>query len=66
MDYGLSASMMERRIQREWLLCPECGEWVHTKPAESVPAQTLRACDSCDAVFFMDLNEEPRYEKPNA
>lgn len=62
----MDANWLERGLQREWLLCPECGEWVHTKPAESVPAQSLRACDNCDAVFFMDLNSEPIYEKPES
>lgn len=59
-----SASDLERDAQREFLLCPECGKWVHTKPAEGVPAQALRACDECDAVFFMDLNAKPIYTKP--
>jgi hypothetical protein len=43
-------------IYLELLLCPECREHVHTSPAEGVPNQALRACNRCDAVFFMDLD----------
>jgi hypothetical protein len=62
----LNANQLEADIQREFLSCPECKEWVHTKPAEGVPAQSLRACDNCDAVFYMDLNEKPMYQPPVA
>jgi hypothetical protein len=61
----LTATDIECDVQREFLHCSECGELVHTKPAEGVPAQALRACDKCDAVFFMDLNANPIYEKPD-
>ena len=48
-------------VSREVLSCPECEKSAHTLPAEGVPNQALRACDDCDAVFFMDLNARPVY-----
>lgn len=53
------ADDIERALQQELMRCPECGELVYTKPAEGVPAQLLRACDECDAVWFMDHEEVP-------
>lgn len=49
-----NADAVEAELQRELMTCPECGQLVYTKPAEGVPAQLLRACNDCDAVFFMD------------
>lgn len=57
----LTAKRLEQDLQREFLLCPECGEDVHTTAAEGVPAQSLRACHCCGAVFFADLDSAPRY-----
>lgn len=54
---------MERDLQREFMLCPDCNSDVHTVPAEGVPVQQLRACVECDNVFWMDLNSKPRYTR---
>lgn len=54
-----TADAIERNLQRELMRCPECEELVYTKPAEGVPAQLLRACNDCDAVFMMDYEEVP-------
>lgn len=51
---------IEDELQRELMTCPECGNEVHTKPAEGVPAQALRVGD-CGDVFYMDLESEPHY-----
>lgn len=48
-------------VSRELLLCPECGELVHTEPTEQVPNQALRTCDKCSCVFIMDLSKSPVY-----
>jgi uncharacterized Zn finger protein len=53
---------LERSIQRELMTCPECLKDVHTVAAEGVPAQSLRGCMECGAVFYMDLYSTPRYE----
>lgn len=57
-----SAEDLEADVQRELLRCPGCPQDVHTKPAEGIPAQALRACDQCDHVFFQDLDQPPRYD----
>jgi hypothetical protein len=57
-------TQLEADCRREWLWCPECKQWVRTVAAEGVPAQALRACKECDAVFWLDLNATPIYKKP--
>jgi hypothetical protein len=57
-----TATSLEADLQCELMHCAECEQDVHTKPAEGIPAQSLRACDNCDAVWFMDLNTAPRYD----
>lgn len=54
------AMNLEKELQKEFFVCPECGEDVHTKAAENVPAQQLRY-GSCGHTFFMDLYSIPRY-----
>jgi hypothetical protein len=51
---------IERDLQKELFICPECGEDVHTVAAEGVPAQQLRD-GSCGHRFFMDFYSVPRY-----
>lgn len=53
---------LERNLQREWMLCPECGQEVHTVPAEGVDAQALRL-GTCGDVFFMDMDTKPKYAR---
>lgn len=54
-----SADSIEAELQRELMRCPECEQLVYTKPAEGVPAQLLRGCNNCGAVFMMDHEEVP-------
>ena len=49
-------ALMETRWRVE---CPECGRQVLTSGAERVPAQSLRACNGCDAVFAIDWESTP-------
>lgn len=54
----------ERYLRQEVVKCPECCHFVVTVPAEDVPAQQLRGC-LCGAVFFLDLDNPPRYAGVN-
>lgn len=53
---------IERDLQRELFICPECEKDVHTVAAESVPGQQLRE-GSCGHRFFMDFYSVPRYSE---
>lgn len=57
----MSTTELEELLQKEIMICPECGCEVHTIAAEGVPAQALRHGD-CGHDFFMDLDSKPRYE----